>query len=79
MLCAENEDETGGLGIEGAGDVGEGLLHKLFNPGVGDRGGRGEGVVCSSRGDDLHERCGISHSEMRVYDLIESDTAGSVN
>lgn len=65
VLCAEDEDEAGGLGVEGAWDVGEGLLDELFDPGVGNWGRRGEGVMCPSRCNNFHERNGISHGDGR--------------
>lgn len=45
MLLVQQDDGTGGLRVEGAGDVEDGIFDDFLDPGVGDWGGGFEGVV----------------------------------
>jgi hypothetical protein len=55
VLVFQQEDETGGLRVEGGGDVFDELGDDLFDAVVGDRGGFVEGVDAAAVGDGVEE------------------------
>jgi len=55
VLVAEKDDDAGGLGVEAAGDVQDGLLDDLLDLGIRHRGLRGELVDCAAGFDGLEE------------------------
>ena len=61
VLVLEKEDEAGGLGVEGGGDVLDELGDDLLNAGVGDGRVLVEGVDAAAVGDGLEEAGGGSH------------------
>ena len=61
VLVFEQEDETGGLGVEGGGDVFDELGDDFLDAVVGDGGGFGEGVDAAAVGDGVEEGCGGCH------------------
>ncbi|KUI71595.1 hypothetical protein VM1G_11752 [Cytospora mali] len=59
VLGAEEDDDTVGLGVEGGGDVLEGLLDDLLDLGGGDGQVLGEGVVGAAVLDVLENDAGV--------------------
>lgn len=55
VLRLENDDHTGALRVEGAGDVFDGSGDELADAGVGDGGFVVEGVVGAAGLDRFHE------------------------
>jgi hypothetical protein len=55
VLVFEQEDQTGGLRVEGRGDVFDELGDDFFDAVVGDRGGFVEGVDAAAVGDGVEE------------------------
>jgi hypothetical protein len=55
VLVFEQEDEAGGLGVEGGGDVFDELGDDFLDAVVGDWGGFGEGVDAAAVGDGVEE------------------------
>lgn len=55
MVVVEHDDDAGGLGVEGAGDVFDGVLDEFFDTGVGDGGGGGELIEGAAGGDEGEE------------------------
>jgi hypothetical protein len=55
VLVLQQQDEAGGLGVEGRGDVFDELGDDCFDAVVGDGGGLGEGVDAAAVGDGVEE------------------------
>ena len=55
MLVFQQEDEAGGLRVEGGRDVFDELGDDCFDAVVGDGGGLGEGVDAAAVGDGVEE------------------------
>ncbi len=61
MLLLQHDHETGGLGVEGAGDVLDGVGDELFDAGVGDGGLVGQLVVGAPGFGGTEEALGFRH------------------
>jgi len=48
MVLLQDDDRAGCLGVEGAGDMLDGVVDELFDTGVGNGGLVGELVVCTT-------------------------------
>lgn len=61
VLVLEEEDQAGGLGVEGRGGVLDDVGDDLLDAGVGDRRGLVEGVDAATVGGSVEERHGGGH------------------
>ena len=62
VLGFDEQHDTLGLRVEGAGDMKDGVLNDLLNTGVRDRAAGFQLVVCPTLLHGVHEgRCGVGH------------------
>lgn len=62
MFLLEHGDETGGLGVESAGNVRDGVGDEVSDAGVGDGRFVGELVVAASGAGGVEEGFGFGHA-----------------
>ena len=65
MLLAEQDDQAGGLGVEGAGDVQDSGIDKLLDLAIGDRAVLAELIDSTAGLSCLDESFGGRHGGMR--------------
>lgn len=61
VLLLQHDDQARGLGVEGAGDVLDGVGDELFDAGVGDGGLVGELVVGAAGFGEVEQGLGVCH------------------
>ena len=61
MLFLQNDDHTRGLGVEGTGDIFDGVGNELFDTGVRDGGLIGDLVVSATVLDSFEKAFGVCH------------------
>jgi len=64
MLVFQNQHQSCGLRVEGAGDIEESVFDYLLNPRVWDGGGVAETVHAMAVFDSIEEVCGVCHLEL---------------
>jgi hypothetical protein len=86
VLLLEQEDHTGGLSVEGAGDVQDGILNDALNGLVGNRALGLEAVVCAPGLDQLQQsggggvlEFGLSRAHFVWMYRGESELSGDVD
>lgn len=61
VLVLQDQDQSCGLRVEGAGDIEESVFDYLLNPRVRDGGGVAKTVHAVAVFDGIEEACGICH------------------